>query len=1086
MKSSSSTRKNRAGPRPLSLPADLPLVPDTELRFPNFVLVKASAGSGKTHALSLWYVQLLLSEVIKKKSPNDLRNILAITFTRNAAREMKSRILGWLKDLYFEEEDKTAEVLSYISPAKAGTMSRKAASLLDDILSRYTDFQVETIDSFMAAVFKASALDLGVPPHFEILLDNSRLLEYAFSRYLRRVTPRSSDGEVFVKIAELISASQKTDDAFPWDPSSIILEKITKLQAALSSQTKPLDLADLTAERREVEKRIGSGAEEVGLLIEESGLELNARSTLLGRLQSAVQKGRFVDLLNASFRTLPVKKPRSAAQASAYERLERIWRRLEALVREYQVLHARQVFRPYLLAFHSFAETLETVKRRQEVVFIEDIPKRLSAYIEAGIVPDIYFRLGDRVFHYLIDEFQDTSPIQWANLRPLIENSLALNGSLFVVGDTKQAIYGFREADFRIMRALECGGDAFPSARAHIKELKTNYRSLEEILAFVRDLFLKRLPGDPGYGEKGALSGLTDFDQEVKKENRGQGLVTFTLLDKKKSREEGRAAEAGPNAPSPDDWPEEAFDEAPEKKVLQERIRDLRGRGYAYSDIAILTYKNESVVNVSSWLNEAEPPIPFIPYSSLDIRTRKVTLEIVALLKFLDSPPDELAFVEFLLSSVLGRKLEHDGRSVDRSIWHRFIFQARQRGERPLYVAFRNHYPALWEACFERLFRLVGYTPLYDLAALAYATFDVFRLFPEEEATLAKLLETIKDFEAAGKNDLGEFLELASQREMPDPAWNIEVPLDIDAVRVMSIHKAKGLQFPVVLLLQYGQRFIPPDFYLDLQGEAVRVLKLNQHLAEADPRFREVYDEERERSDVDRLNTLYVALTRAKAELHIIGVRNLARTPSFPFNLLDESLPPRRGRPPVPERRPEPPVNRVSGLRFAGLWEAPPGTRAELTFRNVRRGIFLHDLLARLVFLEKGWEARLTDLVREAGQEADWASDAEETLTRFLSRSPLRAYFERKGERSVLTEFNICDASGRLHRLDRLVVDPEGVTVLDFKTGDPTDPEADKLWDEDNRAQMRLYLRIVADIFPGRRVRGILAYVDRGTGEEVE
>ena len=1077
MKSSSSTRKNRTGRRPPSPSPDLPLLPDTELRFPNFVLFKASAGSGKTHALSLWYVQLLLSEVIRKKSPNDLRNILAITFTRNAAREMKSRILAWLKDLYFEEKKKTAEVRSLVSPAKAGTLSEKAALLLDDILSRYTDFQVETIDSFMAAVFKASALDLGVPPHFEILLDNSKLLEYAFSRYLRRVTPRSSDGEAFLKIAELISASQKTDDAFAWDPTSLVLEKMTKLQAALSSQTKALDLADLAEARREVEERIGTSAVEIGRLIEESGLELNMRSTLLGRLQSAVQKGRFVDLLNASFRTIPVKKPRSAGQTAAYERVEGQWRRLEALAREYQVIHARQYFRPYLLAFHSFAETLETVKRRQEVVFIEDIPKRLSSYIEAGIVPDIYFRLGDRVFHYLIDEFQDTSPIQWANLRPLIENSLALNGSLFVVGDTKQAIYGFREADFRIMRALESGQDGFPSAQALVKELKTNYRSLEEILAFVQDLFLKKLPRDVTYGEKGALSGLTDFDQEVKKEHCGQGFVTFTLLEKKKTgEEEGRTV----------DIEEEAADEPPEKGVIQERIRELRQRGYAYSDIAILTYKNESVVNISSWLNEADPPIPFIPYSSLDIRTRKVTLEIVALLKFLDSPPDELAFVEFLLSSVFGRKLEHDGRPADRQTWHRFIFQARQRGERPLYVTFRNHYPAIWEATFERLFRLVGYYPLYDLTALAYATFDVFRLFPQEEATLAKFLETIKDFEAAGKNDLREFLELASQRETPDPGWTIEVPLDIDAVRVMSIHKAKGLQFPVVLLLQYGQRFIPLDFYLDLQGESVRVLKLNQQLAEADPRFRQVYDEERERSDVDRLNTLYVALTRAMAELHIIGVRSLSRTPAFPFSLLDESIPPQRGRPLIPERRPEPSVDRESGLRFVGLWEAPPLTRAELTFENVRRGIFLHDLLAKVIFLEKGWEARLSEMIRQGDRAvADRASEAEGTLTRFLSQSSLRAYFERKEERSVLTEFNICDASGRLYRLDRLVVDPDWVTVLDFKTGDPADPEAGQLWDEDNRAQMRLYLRIVADIFPGRRARGILAYVDRGTWEEL-
>ena len=1085
MKSSSSSPKNKPGLTPPPAP-DLILPPDTQLHFPRFVLLKASAGSGKTHALSLWYVQLLLSEVIPKKSLNDLRNILAITFTRNAAREMKSRILSWLKDVYFGEKKNTEQVRRLVSLGRPGNLSQKAALLLDDILRRYSDFQVETIDSFMAAIFKASALDLGLPLHFEILLDNSRMLDYAFSRYLRRVTPLSSDGEAFLRIAEMISASQKSDEAFAWDPTLLVLEKMTKLHATLSSQTKPLNLADLAEARQRVEDQIAAGAAEAARLIRGSGLELNARSKVYDRLRLAVQKKRFVDLLDASFRTLPVKKPRSSRQVPAYESLEGQWKLLGDLAQEYRVLYARQYFRPYLLAFQSFAETLETVKRRQEVVFIEDILKSLSSYIDAGIVPDIYFRLGDRVLHYLIDEFQDTSPLQWANLRPLIENSLALNGSLLVVGDTKQAIYGFRQADYRIMKDLENGQAGFPSAEAIVKELTTNYRSLEEIQAFVQDIFLKKLPQDETYKKRGDLSGLTDFDQAVKPDNRGQGYVTFSLLEKAgPEAEEDRAPEAEEGLPAEEVRPEEVFPEAPEKRAIQERVRELRDRGYAYSEMAILTYRNDSVVNISAWLNEAEPPIPIIPYSSLDIRTRKITLEMIALLKFLDSPPDELAFVEFLLSGLFSRKLEQAGRGADPRPWHRFIFEARQRGEGPLYVAFRNQHPDLWEAYFERLFRLVGYYPLYDLTALAYATFDVFRLFPEEEATLVKLLETVKDFEAAGKNDLREFLEMAAQRETPDPAWNIEVPLDTDAVRVMSIHKAKGLQFPVVILLLYGQKFIPPDFYLDLQGKSARVLKLNRHLADADPRFRAAYDQERERSDIDRLNALYVALTRAEAELHVIGVRSPSRRSAFPFNLLDESLPASRGRPAVPGRKPRPPAEQDLVLRFAGLWETPPPARADIPLERVRRGILTHDILARVMTLEDDWPARLTDTARETAGAEDGASEMQETLTRFLRESPLRVYFERKEGRRILTEFDVCDASGRLFRLDRVVVDPEETTVLDFKTGGSAEEEAGQLWDEDHRAQLRLYLGLVAGLFPGRRTRGFLAYLDRGTWEEV-
>ncbi len=123
------------------------------------------------------------------------------------------------------------------------------------------------------------------------------------------------------------------------------------------------------------------------------------------------------------------------------------------------------------------------MKRHEGRIFIEDVNKRLAEYLESDIVPDVYFRLGEVIFHYLIDEFQDTSPIQWRNLLPLIENSLSQGGSLFVVGDTKQAIYGFRDADYRIMRGVEAR-NPFPSARHRVEELDTNYRSDGAVIAF--------------------------------------------------------------------------------------------------------------------------------------------------------------------------------------------------------------------------------------------------------------------------------------------------------------------------------------------------------------------------------------------------------------------------------------------------------------------------------------------------------------------------------------------------------------------------------------------------------------------------
>ena len=224
------------------------LAKDTALRFPNAVLLKASAGSGKTHALSLRFVQFLLSAVVGK---NDLANILAITFTKNASREMKSRILKWLKDCYFEDEKEAGQVLDIVSLSRQALAGR-AEEILETILTRYTDFQVETIDSFTASIFKASTLDLGFPPYFEIVLDNSDLIEYAFNRYLRRVRPGSKDGETFREITDLILASQRREAYYPWDPSGLILDKLKSLYVKLAAQKGEPKREDFSKQRVEI------------------------------------------------------------------------------------------------------------------------------------------------------------------------------------------------------------------------------------------------------------------------------------------------------------------------------------------------------------------------------------------------------------------------------------------------------------------------------------------------------------------------------------------------------------------------------------------------------------------------------------------------------------------------------------------------------------------------------------------------------------------------------------------------------------------------------------------------------------------
>ncbi len=890
------------------------LTADTDLSFPEFVLLKASAGSGKTHALSLRFVQFLLSERVGAVTGNDLANILAITFTRNAAREMKARILKWLKACHFRDPRETSQVLSIVS-LDAERLAARAGETVDRILDEYTDFQVATIDSFMAAVFKASSVDLGHAPDFEIVLDPGELIDYAFSRYMRRVSAGSADGELFTGVLGQLLANQAADSAFPWDPAPLVLDKLSSLYAKLSAGAGELKVDNCAAEAAEVQSRIARSVAEMEALIGASSLERNPRSHYNSRIVPAVAEKRFTELLGTSFKTLPVKKTGGGDGNKSLEAVREAWEALKSLVYRYRSLYARGFYHPYLEVFRSFSGTLDLVKRLRGIVFINDINRELAGYIDRGIVPDIYFRLGDRILHYLVDEFQDTSPVQWGNMVPLIENSLSQGGSLFVVGDTKQAIFGFRDADYRIMRDLENRVTGFDSAAAQVKELPENHRCGERILDFVKRVFLQTAASDAEYAPIAGLSGLDSWAQKAASGNKGSGFVKYILLDKGG----GTADAAPPGAAGCDPEAEEgadggdagpASDEGPEKPRIQDLVRELHGRGWSYADIAVLTYKNENVVRVSSWLNEEG--IPFVPYSSLDIRGRKVIMEVLGLLAFLDSPPDDLSFAAFLSGEVFAGALARDGAAPPAGEWNRFLFAHRAAQDRPLYGAFRESYPGLWDRYFEPYFKTVGYYPLYDLVTQIYRGFGVFDLFRDEEASFVKLLEVIKNFEGAGRNDLRAFLEVTRSGEGGSSDWTIDVPPDIPAVKVMSIHKAKGLGFPVVILLLYGESWHPPDFFVSREEDGIRVYKLNACLAEADPELSALYAETKARERADRMNALYVALTRARSELYIIGVKG--RRDKYPFNLVGvesfppprRPLPPARGpkAPPAPRRRP--------------------------------------------------------------------------------------------------------------------------------------------------------------------------------------
>jgi ATP-dependent helicase/nuclease subunit A len=1058
-----------------------PLPSDREIVFPEFILLNASAGAGKTHQLSLRFVQFLLSKVIAEKmrsaegeasGASDLRNLLAITFTKNAAHEMKGRILEWLKQASFGD-GKTLAALARVIAASPESIREQAAAAVEAVLDRFSELQVETIDSFVSAVFRASTLDLGVSPDYEIALDGSEILDYAFQKILRRVGPGTAEGDRFLEITREILSSLSDDGSFVWDPAARIGEKLGALTARLAARTSLPDRTDLRASLRGPMRRIRTLVGRIAA----SGFEPDPRGHFAKRMIAAAAGGRFNEFLSVSFGTFPVRKPKGAPN-SAIRAVERDWEKLRQAVREYRGLHARSFFRPYVEVHAELAETLGEVKARRGVVVLGDIYQKLHRFLDRGEVPEVFFRLGDQIFHFLIDEFQDTSPIQWQVLRPLIENSLSGKGSLLLVGDTKQAIYGFRDADFEIQAGiarLDGRPEPFPSVVTRVLHMEHNFRSDGKVLEFVEAVFQDNLGRSEEYREAAALSGIAPwFRQKIDPEHPERKDLGYAEYDEIERDDDAR----------------------PEKAEVQRRVRDLLGRGYRPRDIGILTMRNDSVVRIASWLNEfgfSGPPVPFIPFSSLDIRKRKIIGEILAFLKFLDAPPDDLAFAAFLRSDLLAARLVRDrgGASAGGEEWSeqvgRFLFRRRRERRRgPAYTDFRSAFPSVWKRYVEPHFKAVGYFPLYDLVTEVYRSFDVFGLFPDEEATLVKLLEAIKDFEGMGKNDLGEFLEAAEGDEERDSKLDIDVPVDVDAVRIMSIHKAKGLGFPAVILVLYAEEFKPPDFFLSEKDGKVRVLRLNEALGEADADLAEVYRRARDRDKVDRLNALYVGLTRARHEIHVLGVRGTRGR--FPFDLFEGLA----GRP-FGSKTSGAPLSREAAAtdeprltRFTRAEGRPFAPRGRLSDPAVVRGIHGHAILAGLDYVRGPWSeavgraaSRLNIPVRERA----WAEDAARAIAAFFEGSALAELFTERPGREIMTELEVCDAAGNVLRIDRAIVDPGRVIVLDFKTG-AGGGEEDVDREAKDRAQMDGYLRAAREIFPDREVSGVLAYIDQGRWED--
>jgi ATP-dependent exoDNAse (exonuclease V) beta subunit len=1020
---------------------------DKLIALPAVTVVAASAGSGKTHTLTRRYVQFLLSENIPN---NGLRNMLAITFTNNAAKEMKQRVLELLQKLCIGDQEEMERMAELVSIDKH-ILKDKASRLVDKILENYSDFQVRTIDSFMTMIFKTSALEFGFHPDFEILLTSDLLIDEAFDIVSKDIISDAAQTKQLERLVDLISLHTENYEYFLWDPYAKIGREVKMLHRLLGSRPDQFVSEDFSKELGDAREQLKAQARLLRNTIQRSDLRIQQR--FQNDLEAA-DEGDIDTLIDRKLKDDAVVAPR-IHEESKYGKwkgeISEQHHKFNVLIRVCTALISRSFYHPYGEALKLLSTSLWNLKRQRGSIFIDDVNKILREKLPDLAVPDIYFKLGETINHYLIDEFQDTSPIQWENLKLLIENVVSQErGSLFVVGDTKQSIFTFRGADWTILKNM-IKSNPFPSASYAVKELNTNWRSYEEIVEFSREIFQNIDPAS-GYAEAAQLSGLTDSAQNLREGHEGKGYVEVCLLHKD---------EAMPS----------------EKEKILEVIADCMSRGYSYRDIAFLTPRNDDVIKVSAWLNDNN--VLFISYSSLDVRSRKITGEIIALLQFLDSPIDDNAFAAFVLGDIFNETCRVSGAGVTPEDLRGLIFSLRTKTppQLRLYKAFQQSYPELWSQYFEELYGLVGYLPLYDLLSEAYKIFDVFERCKTDETSLAKLLEVVKTFEDKGNNSIKDFLELAFL-EGDISVWEMDVPADDDAVKLMTIHKAKGLDFPVVIALVEDGPTRWNRYHVEETENGIRLLRITKKLVEKDDGLRALYESHRLKDRVDRLNQLYVALTRAKYEMYVIGLYK--DKPGEPTKLFPGTSYTRGRKSPNPGAlqvmKPSfPASHHTARMRYE------PREYGKIALVETQRGNAIHAVLADIEFLDGQVESVVEKALQMRVAEVGGLLNRQETkaeLTTFLKRSAIRKYFDNKPGRKVFREQEFSSRDGVLYRLDRVVEDTDAVTVIDYKTGG-------KDYEDEYRIQVKAYMETLRDVFPEKKLYGVLAYVDLMVLEEV-
>ncbi|WP_378179932.1 UvrD-helicase domain-containing protein [Aquimarina sp. SS2-1] len=1003
-----------------------------------FTIYNAAAGAGKTYTLVKTYLIALLTGEYR----DAYKNILAITFTNKAVAEMKTRVLENLVGISEKEISSKYKTLLQDIIAETGLeepiIKQKADRVLKNILHNYAAFDIVTIDTFTHRVIRTFARDLGIPMNFEIEMDTEALIEESVDAVIAKI----GEDEGLTKTIIDFALSKLEDDK-SWD-ITIELNKIARLLFSENDRTHLDNLSEKTTEDfknfkthlngkiSQSKKKIVSGSEEILDFIKNEGIDVKdfTRGSIPNHFQKMADGETTLDFKAAWKQNIETASFYSAKiEAHKKEAIDRIRPKIEEifLFTKEELLNLilfKNIISNLvpLSVLNIIHKQLLEIKKERSILLISEFNKIISDAIRDQPAPFIYERLGERYKDYFIDEFQDTSELQWKNIIPLIENALTSEtlsgkqGKLTIVGDAKQAIYRWRGGKAEQFINLCLNTNPFP-VKKEVLNLPRNYRSCQEIIKFNNNLFTF-LSNDFSSDLHKKLY-LLGNNQEYN--NKKGGYVKVSFLEPKNATEENEL------------YPEKVY----------ESIVELKEKGYPLNEICILTRKLKEGAVIADFLTEKG--LPIISSETLLLKNDPRVGFIMNVLTWFVYPDELIA-----KSNVLHFITEQFSIGDKHAFLKKLVFADKK--------VFSSELQSLGiEFNFDRL----DVKPFYE--GVEYII-NSFHLAATSPAYLQFLLDTVFGYTQKHAEGIIGFL---SYWEHKKDKLSIIAPEGEEAIRIMTIHKSKGLEFPCVIYPFANMdiyREIEPKTWLpvskkDFAGFEEVFINYNKDLSNYGQHGSRIVEERQSQLELDAFNLLYVALTRAKEQLYIISKAEVnskgeSNSNKFSGKLINylthigrwngQQLTYDFGTPYKPFKEIENTDSKIKNITITKFDAMKEKSKVYIVTNSgklwdtsqaaaIEKGNLIHELMSHIytyqdldIVIENAFETGKINL-----------SDKEilyNELKKILYHPELSIYFTENNK--VLNERDIM-SNGNLYRPDRVTIDPDGLaTIIDYKTGE--------------------------------------------------